>query len=52
MGVQLVTVQNNINLPGNSSKIGRKKGTRELQNLEFNVNYDCSGCSKGKSHFP
>ena len=40
MGLELFSAPNNINLARNSSKPRRKKGTREVQNLEFNVNYE------------
>ena len=52
MGLQLITAPNNIVLSGNSSKNRRKKGIRELHNLEFKVNYDRSDCSRGKSLCP
>ena len=52
MGLQLIIVPKNINLSRNSSKPRRKKGTRELQNLEFNVNYEGNDCSRRKSPLP
>ena len=50
MGLQLISAPNNINLSRNGYKPRRRRGTRELQNLEFHVNYDrSSDCCRGKS---
>ena len=51
LGLQLIPVPKDFILPKNRFKPRRKRGTRELKNLEFKVNYDRSDCSKGKSPF-
>ena len=52
MGLQLIQDPKKTNLSRNSFKARRKKGSRKLQNLEFNVNYDRSDCSRGKRLLP
>ena len=52
MGLQLIPAPKEKILPRNNFKPRRKRGTRELQNLEFKVNYNRNDCSKGKSSHP
>ena len=51
LGLKLFPTPKEIKLSRNSFKSRRIRGSRELQNLQFNVNYNRSDCSKGKSTF-
>ena len=52
MGLQLIQEPMKTNLSRKSLKDRRKRASRELQNLELNVKYDRSDCSKGKRLIP
>ena len=45
LGLQLIPTNKTAVTEGSIATASRKKGFRELQNLKFNVNYDCGGCS-------
>ena len=48
LGIQLIHGNSNTNLEEKRSSVKKKKGTRELQRLNFNVNYNRGSCSRGK----
>ena len=52
MGLQLIQQPINSILSRKSINTSRNRIPRELQNLEFNVNYDRSDCSRGKKLLP
>ena len=52
MGLQLIQQPINSILSRKSINTTRNRIPRELQNLEFNVNYDRSDCSRGKKLLP
>ena len=51
LGIQLIHRNSNTNLEEKTGSVKKKQGTRELQRLNFNVNYDRGSCSRGKK-FP
>ena len=50
--IQLIPDPMKTNLSTLGLKDRRRRGTTELQNLEFNVNYDRRDCSRGKGPIP
>ena len=52
LGLQLIPTNKTGVTEGSIVTASRKKGFRELQNLKFNVNYDCGGCSRGTQSSP
>ena len=48
MGLQLIQDSKKTNLSMQGLKDRRKLVSRELQKLEFNINYDRSDCCRGK----
>ena len=51
LGIELIYRNSNTNLEEKTGSVKKKRGTRELQRLNFNVNYDRGSCSRGKK-FP
>ena len=52
MGLQIIPSSNKEFSEGSMAIASRKKGSRELQNLKFNVNYDRAGCNRGTQFSP
>ena len=52
MGLQMIQDSKKTNLARNGTNVRRKRVSREVQNLDFNVNYDRCDCSRGKRLLP